>query len=148
MRSLWKLALLPVLTFSTVPLIAQKVQETSSPKYNLQAETRVKGTVEEVQLPPKGREKEIVHLLVKTTSDTADVYLCPKSFLEMMGMNFSKGDELGFTGSRIKQGRIGPYSCPRDSEGDRHICPTRWQRQPGLVINHRSYENCPAQVNE
>ena len=106
MRSLWKLALLPVLTFSTVPLIAQKVQETSSPKYNLQAETRVKGTVEEVQLPPKGREKEIVHLLVKTTSDTADVYLCPKSFLEMMGMNFSKGDELGFTGSRVKQGEL------------------------------------------
>ena len=102
MRTLWKLAL--VFTFSTVPLIAQKVQQTSSPKYDLQAEMRMKGTVEEVRLPPKDKEKEIVHLLVKTTSATADVYLCPKSFLEMMGMNFSKGDELGFTGSRIEQG--------------------------------------------
>jgi hypothetical protein len=47
-----------------------------------------------------------VHLLVKTTADTTDVYLCPKSFLEMLGMNFSKGDELGFTGSRVKQGEL------------------------------------------
>lgn len=106
MPTLWKLALLLFLVFSTLPLVAQKAQETNSPKYDLQAETKMKGTVEEVKLPPKGREKEIVHLLVKTTADTADVYLCPKSFLEMMGMNFSKGDELGLTGSRIKQGEL------------------------------------------
>ena len=106
MPTLWKLALLPVLTFSTLPLIAQRVQNSSAPKYDMQAETKMKGTIEEVKIPPKGREKEIVHLLVKTTADTADVYLCPKSFLEMMGMNFSKGDELGFTGSRVKQGEL------------------------------------------
>lgn len=106
MPTLWKLALLLFLVFSTLPLVAQKAQETNSPKYDLQAETKMKGTVEEVKLPPKGREKEIVHLLVKTTADTADVYLCPKSFLEMMGMNFSKGDELGLTGSRVKQGEL------------------------------------------
>ena len=106
MPTLWKLAMLLFLVFSTLPLVAQKAQETNSPKYDLQAETKMKGTVEEVKLPPKGREKEIVHLLVKTTADTADVYLCPKSFLEMMGMNFSKGDELGLTGSRIKQGEL------------------------------------------
>jgi hypothetical protein len=106
MPTLWKLALLPVLTFSTLPLIAQRVQNSSAPKYDMQAETKMKGTIEEVKIPPKGREKEIVHLLVKTTADTTDVYLCPKSFLEMLGMNFSKGDELGFTGSRVKQGEL------------------------------------------
>jgi hypothetical protein len=39
----------------------------------------MKGTVEEVKLPPKGSEKEAAHLLVKTGADTADVYLCPAS---------------------------------------------------------------------
>jgi hypothetical protein len=73
------------------------------PKYDLQTEAKFKGTVEELKLPPKGSEKEITHLLVKNGTDTFDIYLCPKSFLDDMGMNFSKGDELAFTGSKVKQ---------------------------------------------
>lgn len=103
-RSFWKSALLLGLTFLPLSILAQKAQETSAPRYNVQAETKMKGTVEEIKLPPKGKEKEIVHLLVKTAADTADVYVCPESFLETMGMSFSKGDELGLTGSRVKQG--------------------------------------------
>jgi hypothetical protein len=47
--------------------------------------------------------REIAHLLVKTGRDTADVYLCPKSFLDDMGVSFSKGDEITLTGSKVKQ---------------------------------------------
>jgi hypothetical protein len=36
-------------------------------------------------------------------TDIFDIYLCPKSFLDDMGMNFSKGDELAFTGPKVKQ---------------------------------------------
>ena len=43
-------------------------------------------------------------MLVKTGTDTADVYLCPKSFLDDMGVSFSKGDEIALTGSKIEQG--------------------------------------------
>jgi len=64
----------------------------------------MKGTVEEVKLPLKGSEKETAHLLVKIGTDTADVYLCPKFFLEDMGVSFSKGDEIALTGSKIKLG--------------------------------------------
>lgn len=64
----------------------------------------MKGTVEEVKLPPKGGEKEVAHLLVKTGTDTVDVYLCPKSFLDDMGVSFGKGDEIAITGSKTKQG--------------------------------------------
>lgn len=64
----------------------------------------MKGTVEEVKLPPKGSEKEVAHLLVKTGTDTVDVYLCPKSFLDDMGVSFGKGDEISLTGSKVKQG--------------------------------------------
>jgi hypothetical protein len=73
------------------------------PKYDLQTEAKFKGTVEGLKEPPKGSEKEITHLLVKNGTDTFDIYLCPKSFLDDMGMSFSKGDELAFTGSKVKQ---------------------------------------------
>jgi hypothetical protein len=88
----------------TAALFAQKAQETSPPKYDVHTETKMKATVEEVRLPPKGSEKEVAHLLVKTGSDTVDIYLCPKSFLDDMGVSFGKGDEIAITGSKAKQG--------------------------------------------
>lgn len=88
----------------TLPLVAQKAQETSAPRYDVHTESRMKGTVEEVKLPPKGSEKEVAHLLVKTGTDTVDVYLCPKSFLDDMGVSFSRGDEIGLTGSKVRLG--------------------------------------------
>ena len=89
-----------------LPLLAQKGQETNRPKYDLSTETKMKGTVEEVRLPPAGNAKEITHLLVKTGSDSVDVYLCPKSFLDDMGVSFSKGEEIALTGSKVKQGDL------------------------------------------
>jgi hypothetical protein len=85
-------------------LVAQKTPKPSPPKYDLHTEVKIKGTIEEVKLPPKGSEKEIVHLLVKSGTDSVDVYLCPKSFFDDMGMDFGKGDEITLTGSRVKQG--------------------------------------------
>ena len=82
----------------------QKNQEPSPPKYDIHTETKMKVTVEEVKLPPKGSEKEIAHLLVKNTTETVDVYLCPKAFLDDMGVSFAKGDDIALTGSRVKQG--------------------------------------------
>ena len=73
------------------------------PKYDLQSETKIKGIVEELKPPAKGSEKEVTHLLLKNGADTVDVYLCPASFLEDMGMTFKKGDEITLTGSKVKQ---------------------------------------------
>jgi hypothetical protein len=75
----------------------------SPPKYDLQSETKMKGTVEELKLPPKDSQKEVAHLLMKSGADTVDVYLCPGSFLEDMGITFKKGDEIALTGSKVKQ---------------------------------------------
>jgi hypothetical protein len=88
------------------PAQAQKSQPTaaSPPKYDLHTETKIKGTVDEVKLPAKGSEKEIVHLVVKDGTNPLDVYLCPKSFFDDMGMSFAKGDEIAITGSKVKQG--------------------------------------------
>ena len=87
-----------------LPAIAQKSQPPSPPKYDLRTETKMKATVEEVKLPPKGSEKEVAYLLVKGETDSVDVYLCPKSFFDDMGMSFNKGDEVALTGSRVKHG--------------------------------------------
>src|SRR2546425_6307544 len=61
------------------PAIAQKRPEPTSPKYDLHTETKMKLTVKELKLPPKGSEKEVAHLLGKSGADSVDVYLCPKS---------------------------------------------------------------------
>jgi len=78
--------------------------ETGPPKYDLHTETKLKGTVEEVKLPPKGNEKDVVHLMMKNGEDVVDLYFCPKSFMDDMGVSFGKGDELAFTGSKVKYG--------------------------------------------
>jgi len=96
-----KSILLVIAVACALPLIAEKPHQ---PKYDLSTESKMKATVQEVKLPPKGSEKEIAHLLVKIGADTIDVYLCPKVFLDDLGVNFSQGEEIVLTGSRIKQG--------------------------------------------
>ena len=63
----------------------------------------MKGVVEEVNLPPKGSDKEVVHLIVKSDAELVDIYLCPQSFLKDMGVSFSKGEDIGLTTSKVKQ---------------------------------------------
>jgi hypothetical protein len=102
MTTPWILFLAVVLV-CVAPMTAEKGQETSPPKYDPHTETKMKGTVDEVKLPPKGSEKEPVHLLMKNGTDTLEVYLCPESFLADMGVSFSKGDAIALTGSTVKQ---------------------------------------------
>jgi len=99
-----KSILLIVAVACALPLIAEKPKEANRPKYDLSTESKMKATVQEVRLPEKGSEKEIAHMLVKIGTDTVDVYLCPKTFLDDMGVNFSQGEEIVLIGSRIKQG--------------------------------------------
>jgi len=96
------LALVLLVWLQGAPAAAQKAQETKVPPYDLHSETKMKGVVDEVKEPPKGSEKEAIHLLVKNGADSTDLYLCPKSFLDDMGMSFSKGDEIAVTGSKVK----------------------------------------------
>ena len=74
----------------------------AGPKYDTATEAKFKGTIEELKLPPK--DKDIAHITIKSGTDTFDLYLCPKSFIDDMGVSFAKGDEVAFTGSKIKQG--------------------------------------------
>lgn len=103
LSSFCKILILASLCLYGARLLAQKNPQASPAKYDVQSETKMKATVEELKLPADGSEKEVPHLLVKSGAETVDVYLCPKSFLDEMGVNFSKGDEISLTGSKIKQ---------------------------------------------
>ena len=74
----------------------------AAPKYDPATEAKFKGTIEELKMPSK--EKDIAYLTIKSGTDTFEIYLCPKSFIDDMGVIFAKGDEIAFTGSKVKQG--------------------------------------------
>jgi hypothetical protein len=95
-------AVLSALTVTIICLPA--VGQANLPKYDLTTETKMKGIVQELKLPEKGSEKEGEHLMLKSGDSTVDVYLCPKAFLDDMGSNLAKGDEVSLTGSKVKQG--------------------------------------------
>ena len=98
------LSLLIASAFLALVMRPAVASEANPPKYDVQTETKIKGTVQDVTLPASGHEKEVVHLVLKIDNDTIDVYLCPKSFLDDMGVEFKKGDEIAVTGSKVKSG--------------------------------------------
>ncbi|HLK32399.1 MAG TPA: OB-fold nucleic acid binding domain-containing protein [Terriglobales bacterium] len=67
-------------------------------KYDLKAEKKIKGVVQEVKQTGQGRA-ELIHLVLKNGTDTINVYLCPQSFLKDMGIELKPGDEVEVTGS-------------------------------------------------
>ena len=81
-----------LLTFLTVLLGSAFSTAQAGPKYDTATEAKFKGTIEELKLPPK--DKDIAHITIKSGTDTFDLYLCPKSFIDDMGVSFAKGDEI------------------------------------------------------
>src|SRR5207245_8248028 len=84
-----------LLVFLTVvfgaPARAQKnrTAPASPPKYDLKTEAKFKGTVADLQLPPKGSEQEIAHLVLKNGADAGAAYLCTHAFLAGLGFRLS-----------------------------------------------------------
>jgi hypothetical protein len=97
-------ALLLLVASPTFLCAAQVAQRMRPLPYNPKTEAKMKGTVEELQLPIKGRETEAARLRLNTGAAIVDVYLCPQSFLHDLGFSFSKGDEISLTGSKVKAG--------------------------------------------
>lgn len=72
-------------------------------KYDPATETKVKAVVDQFRLVPPSGGKAIAYLSVKNGADTIEVFLCPKSFLDSMGIAFKAGDKIEVTGSKVKQ---------------------------------------------
>jgi hypothetical protein len=97
------IALIAVLGMT--PLLSQKSPESGAqpPKYDLQTETKTKGTVEEIKIFSLGNRKDYTELLVKDGAGTLQIYVSPQPFEDEMGITFAKGDEIAVTGSKVKQ---------------------------------------------
>ena len=93
-----------LLTSLTLVLCSAFSGAQAGPKYDPATEAKFKGTIEDLKLPEKANNKEIAHFTIKSGADTFDLYLCPKFFMDDMGVVFAKGDEIAFTGSKVKQG--------------------------------------------
>jgi hypothetical protein len=87
-----------------MPGLSQKTQPENSslPKYDLQAEMKTKGVIDEVNLLSVGTRKDFTELIIKNGDDKIHIYVCPKPFEEALGISFTKGDQIAVTGSKVK----------------------------------------------
>ena len=72
-------AFLAVIFVATASGQKSQANAASLPKYDLQTETKIKGTVEELKLPPKGSEKEVLARFSELRAWFAPVKLTPES---------------------------------------------------------------------
>jgi hypothetical protein len=97
------LVLLSLLSWPEASLSQKtQTQENGPPKYDLHAEVKAKGMVDEVTLLPFGTRKDFRELTIKDGEAIIHIYMCPKPFEDEMGISFSKGDQISVTGSKIK----------------------------------------------
>lgn len=74
--------------------------KTPALKYDLKAEKKLKGTVQEMKIEGQGRSA-LMHLVLKSGTDTVNVYLCPERFIKDMGIELKPGDEVEIIGSPV-----------------------------------------------
>jgi hypothetical protein len=91
------------LKFAAIVFLAASAFAQTSPKYDTATETTFKAAVEQLKLVPPTGGKPLAYLVAKNGPDTVQIFLCPKSFLDEMGVDFKAGEEIQVTGSKVKQ---------------------------------------------
>jgi len=95
-----------LLQFASVSILTATAFAQAPPKYDPATETIVKGTVEELKLVPPTGTKAFAYLMTKTgpdkDKDTVQIFLCPKSFLDELGVAFKANETIEITGSKVK----------------------------------------------
>src|SRR5215470_18780492 len=97
-----------LLPLAAITLVATSAFSQAPPKYDTATEVTVKGTVGELKLVPPTGGKPIAYLITKTgpdkEKDSVQIFLCPKSFLDQMGIVFKSDEAIEVKGSKVKQG--------------------------------------------
>jgi hypothetical protein len=92
-----------LLKLAAVTFLATSAFSQAPPKYDPATEGTFKGTVEEVKLVPPSGGKPVAYLVMKNGTEAVQVFLCPKKFLDDMGVEFKAAEEIEVTGSKVKQ---------------------------------------------
>lgn len=91
------------LKFAAIAFLATSAFAQTSPKYDPATEATLKVSVEQLKLVPPTGPKPVAYLVTKSGADTVQIFLCPKSFLDAMGVDFKAGEDLQVVGSKVKQ---------------------------------------------
>ena len=95
------------LQLAVVGMLTTAALSQAPPKYDRATETTLKVTVEELKLVPPSGTKPLAYLLTQSgpdkSKDTVEVFLCPKSFLDELGIAFKADESIQITGSKVKQ---------------------------------------------
>jgi hypothetical protein len=96
-----------LLLLAAMALLATSASSHAPPKYDSATETTIKGTVGELKVVPPTGAKPMAYLVTKTgpdkEKDTVEIFLCPKSFLDQMGISFRADEKIEVKGSKVKQ---------------------------------------------
>jgi pyruvate/2-oxoglutarate/acetoin dehydrogenase E1 component len=91
-----------LLNVAAILSLAVPASSQAAPKYDPATETTFKGIVEELKIVPPTGGKPIAYLVLKDSTDPA-IFLCPKKFLDDVGVVFKADDPIQITASKIKQ---------------------------------------------
>ena len=94
-----------VLVFAVAVVLGSSAFSQAPPKYDRATETTFKITVAELKLVPPDGPRPIAYLLPKPGADKepVEIFLCPKKFLDEIGVAFKADDAIQVTGSKVKQ---------------------------------------------
>jgi len=92
-----------LLKLAAITFLATSAFSQAPPKYDPATESKLKGVVEELRFVPPSGGKPVAYLVMKSGPDSVQVFLCPKKFLDDMGIEFKANDEIEVTGSKVKQ---------------------------------------------
>ncbi len=94
-----------VLQLAVAVLFVAPAFSQAPPKYDTSTETTFKITVAELKMVPPEGAKQIAYLLPKPGSEKepVQIFLCPKKFLDEIGVAFKADDAIQVTGSKVKQ---------------------------------------------
>lgn len=88
-----------------IPVIAQTQRPRAGrANYDPKTETKVSGTVEDVQQYSRGGWRTGTHLTLKTDSETLDVHVGPSQYVSSKQFSFAKGDQIEVLGAKVKIG--------------------------------------------
>lgn len=91
-----------LLKLAAITFLATSAFSQAPPKYDPATETKIKGVVEQLKLVPPSGGKPVVHVVMKSGANSVEVFLCPKKFLDDMGIVFKTDEEIEVTGSKVK----------------------------------------------
>jgi|SRR5512133_3076233 hypothetical protein len=92
--------------FAGSAIVAQKApaKADTGPTYDVKTEVKIKGKVDEVKVVGETAKTKVTKLVVKSATESVELTIGPKSFLDDMGVSYTAGDDLEITGSKVKQG--------------------------------------------